>query len=115
MHKYYFPSCKIDGPIEPAVPFNHMGITGSVPKKCSECKHLFEGGCTRYMKEVGHYLHLDHGPCGIHGPTDPVQYKSEYFLSKVEIPRKCNSCLYLMIDKIRLPFLQIRMGHHYHV
>lgn len=52
MHHIYFPVCPVDGPIEPPVRFNLMGLKGAVPKKCSECKHLFEGECTRYIKDV---------------------------------------------------------------
>ncbi len=77
-----------------------MGSRGAVPKKCSECQHLFEGECVRYIENVGHYLHLDHGPCGINGPTDPVVYEDEFVKSKVEIPRKCANCVHLGIDRI---------------
>lgn len=97
MHKLYFPACKVKGEIEPPVPFNHMGITGAVPNKCGSCKHLFEGGCTRYMDEVNRHLHLDYGPCGIDGPTDPVVYEDEYIKGKVEIPRKCSRCHFLKV------------------
>lgn len=101
MHRYYFPPCHIDGPIEPPVPFGHMGLRGAVPKKCSNCVQLFEGECTRYIEDVGHYLHLDHGPCGIDGPTDPVVYENQYISSNVEIPRKCSRCVFLGVDAIR--------------
>lgn len=101
MHKYYFPVCPVDGPIEPPVPFNHMGVSGAVPNKCGQCPKLFEGSCTRYMEEVGHYLHLDYGYCGIPGPTDPVIYRDEFVVSKVEIPRKCSTCAYLVLNRIR--------------
>ncbi len=100
MHHRYFPACPVDGPIEPPAPFGHMVSRGAVPKKCSECRHLFEGECVRYMDEVGHFLHLDHGPCGINGPTDPVIYEDELVRSKVEIPRKCATCVFLAIDRI---------------
>lgn len=100
MHRRYFPSCPIDGPIEPPVPFGHMASRGAVPKKCAECQHLFEGECTRNIQEVGHYLHLDHGPCGIDGPTDPVVYEDQFIQSKVEIPRKCSNCNYLGFHQV---------------
>ena len=100
MHRNYFPRCPIDGPIEPPVPFGHMASRGAVPKKCSECQHLFEGECTRYIEDVGHYLHLDHGPCGIDGPTDPVLYEDEFVTSKAEVPRKCAKCVFLAVDRI---------------
>lgn len=101
MHKYYFPVCPVDGPIEPPVPFGHLGVSGAVPNKCSHCPKLFEGGCTRYIEDVGHYLHLDYGDCGIPGPTDPVIYRDEFIVSEVEIPRKCSTCVYLEFDRIR--------------
>jgi len=100
MHHRYFPPCPVDGPIEPPVPFAHMVSNGAVPKKCSECQHLFEGECTRYMEEVKDYLHLDHGPCGVEGPTDPVVFENEFLLGKVEVPRKCSTCKYLSVSPI---------------
>jgi hypothetical protein len=45
-------------------------------------------------------LHLDHGPCGIDGPTDPVVYDDEFVTSKVEVPRKCAKCVFLAIDRV---------------
>jgi len=53
------------------------------------------------MEEVGHYLHLDYGYCGIPGPTDPVIYRDQFIVSEVEIPRKCSMCVYLAFDKVR--------------
>ena len=100
MHGKYYPRCPVPGPIEPPVPFGHMGSRGAIPQKCSECRHLFEGECTRYIESVGHLLHLDHGPCGIDGPTDPVVREVPFGKSPVEIPRKCVTCAYLGIDQI---------------
>ncbi|MFZ6719107.1 hypothetical protein [Undibacterium sp. Ji49W] len=100
MHSFYFPSCKIEGDIEPPVPFNHMGRVGAVPNKCGSCNHLFEGGCTRYIDLVNKYLHLDYGPCKIDGPTDPVVYEDEFIEGKVEVPRKCSKCYFLKFDRI---------------
>ena len=100
MHRHYFPSCPVEGPIEPPVPYNHMGISGAIPKKCSECSHCFEGGCTRFFEEVQRYSHLDFGPCGIDGPTDPVVYEDKFVTAKVEIPRKCLRCSFLFHDSI---------------
>lgn len=100
MYHRYFPSCPVDGPIEPPVQYGHMGSRGAVPKKCSECQNLFEGECIRHIEEVGHYLHLDHGPCGVNGPTDPVYYEDIYIASKVVVPRKCAKCVYLAVDSI---------------
>jgi len=101
MHKKYFPVCPVDGPIEPPVPFGHMMSSGAVPNKCGGCPNLFEGECTRYMEQVGHYLHLDYGYCGIPGPTDPVIYRDEFIVSEVEIPRKCSKCVHLAFDRIK--------------
>lgn len=75
-------------------------IKGGVPNKCSTCNHLFEGGCSRNMELTQRYLHLDHGPCGIPGPTDPVFYEDNFIQSKVEVPRKCHRCVYLFHDSI---------------
>lgn len=101
MHSQYFPACPVDGPIEPPVPFGHMFSRGAVPQKCSQCQFLFEGECIRYANDVGHYLHLDHGFCGIAGLTDPVLYRDKFIESKVEVPRKCVSCSFLSYDQIR--------------
>ena len=101
MHKDYFPACPVHGPIEPPVPFNHMGLSGAVPNKCGPCPKLFEGSCTRYIEEVGHYLHLDYGYCGIPGPTDPVIYEDQFIVAKVEVPRKCSTCMYVDFDRVK--------------
>ncbi len=100
MHHQYFPPCPVKGPIEPPVPFCHLGLNGAVPNKCSTCKHLFEGSCRRYIEQAQKYLHLDYGPCGIHGPTDPVLYEDQFIRSKVEIPRKCLRCRFLFHHSI---------------
>ena len=101
MHTKYFPACPVDGPIEPAVAFGHMISRGAVPNKCSSCKHLFEGECTRASENIaGRYLHLDHGPCGIDGPTDPVYYEDKFVTAKVSVPRKCLQCRFLKHDSI---------------
>src|SRR5262249_1237026 len=65
------------------------------------CKYLFEGSCVRYSDEVQPYRHLDHGYCGIPGPTDPVIYEDSFIVSKVEIPRKCLRCAFLEFSRIR--------------
>lgn len=100
MFRRYFPPCPVDGPIDPPVPFGHMASKGAVPKKCSECKHLFEGECTRYIEDVRGYLHLDHGPCGIEGPTDPTTFENEFLRGKVQVPRKCATCVHLSVGPI---------------
>jgi hypothetical protein len=101
MYQRYFPPCPVDGPIDPPVPFGHLGLHGAVPQKCSHCEHLFEGECLRSIDEVGGYLHLDHGPCGVNGPTDPVFFEKEFIASKVSIPRKCAECIHLSVGPIR--------------
>jgi hypothetical protein len=40
-------------------------------------------------------MHLDHGPCEVAGPTDPVILDNEFIRSKVDVPRKCSQCVYL--------------------
>ena len=100
MHRLYFPACPVDGPIDPPVPFCHMGTEGAIPNKCGGCRFSFEGGCTRFFEGLQRYMHLDHGPCGIHGPTDPVVYEDRFIRAKVEVPRKCAGCSFLFHDSI---------------
>jgi hypothetical protein len=100
MHHLYFPPCPIEGPFLPPVPYSHFGSRGAVPQKCSTCGHLFEGGCTRAMDEVGRYLHLDYGPCDVNGPTDPVVYENMYLTGKVQVPRKCSTCPSLSVGMV---------------
>jgi len=52
------------------------------------------------MDKLQRYMHLDYGPCGIPGPTDPVIYEDPFIRSKVEIPRKCSRCRFLFNDNI---------------
>lgn len=61
---------------------------------------MFEGGCIRHMDELKRYMHLDYGPCGIPGPTEPVIYEDNFIRSKVEIPRKCDRCRFLFNHSI---------------
>lgn len=100
MHRFYFPACQVEGPIEPPVPFHH-GSQGCIPNKCSTCARMFEGECIRDVERLQRYMHLDYGPCGIDGPTDPVLYEDQFIASKVEIPRKCSDCTFLYYDSIR--------------
>jgi hypothetical protein len=100
MHSRYFPPCPVDGPIDPPVAFGHVCLTGAVPAKCAQCPHLFEGECTRYIEDVGQYLHLDYGPCGINGSTDPVTFENQFVKAKVEVPRKCATCRHLAVHSI---------------
>ena len=100
MHRFYFPACPVEGQFDPPIPYGHMGTNGAIPKKCSDCKLCFEGGCTRFFDDVQRYMHLDFGPCGINGPTDPVYYEDHFITAKVEVPRKCVRCPFLFHDSI---------------
>lgn len=53
------------------------------------------------MEQIQGYLALDHGPCPIKGPTEPVLVDTPYYTSKVYVPSKCQSCRYLELDRIR--------------
>lgn len=98
MYTKSFPRCEVTGSVEP-VPYSHF-ISGAVPQKCRACPSLFEGGCTRAINEVGSYLNLDHGPCPVTGPTEPVFIDTQYYISKVQVPEKCVRCRYLYLDNI---------------
>jgi hypothetical protein len=102
MHKGYFPRCDVAGPIEPAVPFNHLSIGSAIPNKCGSCDQMFEGGCRRAITSglATGYLHLDHGPCGVAGATDPIYYDDKFISAKVTVPRKCGTCRFLSNDSI---------------
>jgi hypothetical protein len=52
------------------------------------------------MDRLKRYMHLDYGPCGISGPTDPVIYEDQFIRAKVEIPRKCARCPFLFHHNI---------------
>jgi hypothetical protein len=99
MYRTAFPRCTVVGPVEP-VPYSHF-ISGAVPRKCRTCEHLFEGGCRRAIEQVQGYLSLDHGPCPVKGPTDPVLVETTHFKSKVYVPSKCERCPNLELDRIR--------------
>lgn len=96
MYKSVFPRCTVSGSVEP-VQYSHF-ISGAVPSKCRHCNYLFEGGCTRAMEQVQGYLSLDHGPCPVKGPTDPVLVETRYYVSKVYVPSKCSSCRHLFLE-----------------
>lgn len=100
MYRIVIPRCEIEGPRDP-VSFNHMGLQGAVPRKCSTCNFLFEGGCLRAMEQTSTYVALDHGPCPVIGNESPVEYESRFIKSKVFIPEKCSSCVNLEFDFIR--------------
>ena len=92
MHRWQFPACPVDGPFIPPRPFSHLGIDSSIPNKCATCDQLFEGCCSRHTEDLGRFLSLDYGPCGIDGPTDPVDVVLSDRNLEVQIPRKCESC-----------------------
>lgn len=99
MFRTAFPRCTVPGSVD-RVPYGHF-MWGAIPQKCRSCDHLFEGGCTRAIEQVQGYLALDHGPCPIKGPTNPVLVDTPYYTSKVYVPSKCQSCRYLELDRIR--------------
>jgi len=102
----YFPACKFNGPINPPVFFTHMGAKGFIPMKCSLCQYLFEGECIRenaLKKDL--YMHLDYGPCGLPGNTQPVEYTLPTYpppynreSELIYVPFKCSICSYLTTD-----------------
>ena len=94
MYRRAFPKCTVAGSIDP-VPFNHLGLQGAVPRKCSECKFMFEAECLRATEQIKGYLALDHGPCPIKGETKPILYENQFIKSKVFIPIKCKTCRHL--------------------
>lgn len=96
MYRRPFPACEVSGPVDP-VPFGHLGLTGSVPRKCGGCQFLFEGECTRAMDQVHGYLALDHGPCPVIGDTTPTLVVTEHLRSTVSIPAKCRTCQHLEV------------------
>lgn len=100
MYKFYFPKCPVEGSIDPPVEFGHMCLEGHIPNKCSTCEHLFEGECLRYIDLLGRYLHLDYGPCGVVGETDPVEIETPSSQSKLRVPKKCAQCQHLIHDSI---------------
>ncbi|MCP4146132.1 MAG: hypothetical protein GY757_00140 [bacterium] len=77
-----------------------MLTRGFIPNKCGCCEHLFEGECLRGADVVGRFLHLDFGPCGIPGNTEPVELEDKDTFSKVAIPEKCKACDHLLYAQI---------------
>jgi len=100
MYRQAFPRCPVVGPVRPGARFRHGGYEGSVPAKCVDCEHLFEGDCTRGSAFVGTYLVLDHGPCFREGATNPVPQHSSRGSEDLSVPLKCLDCLYLRTDRI---------------
>lgn len=78
-----------------------MAITGAVPRKCGDCRFLFEGECTRATDQVQGYLALDHGPCPIPGNPTPTLVVTDPPFGTVSIPTKCRTCAHLQTDPIR--------------
>lgn len=83
------------------MPFQHLGSGGFVPRKCHDCQMFFEGECNRNADLNMGWAHLDYGPCGIPGPTDPVIYQDDLVIAKVPVPRKCSTCRFISLDPIR--------------
>lgn len=100
MFRQAFPRCEVPGPVDP-VPYSHFCSNGCIPRKCSTCKSQFEGGCGRGVEQTAGWLALDHGPCAVPGPSDPVLIENRYISSKVSVPRKCSHCRHLDYDGIR--------------
>ncbi|MER2565379.1 MAG: hypothetical protein ABTQ32_31935 [Myxococcaceae bacterium] len=96
MDRRAFPACEVIGPVDP-VPYTHM-LSGAIPRKCSGCRFLFEGECTRAMDQVHGYLALDHGPCPVIGDTTPTLVVTKQLRSTVSIPAKCRSCEHLEVS-----------------
>ena len=82
------------------MPYSHF-LNGAVPRKCRSCENLFEGSCLRAMEQVQGYLSLDHGPCPVQGPTNPVLVETAYYQSKVYVPSKCERCVHLELNSVR--------------
>jgi hypothetical protein len=123
MYGRAFPKCKIKGSYKP-VPFGHLILRGCIPKKCSKCKFLFEGGCDRASKQLTRlsgYLELDYGPCNVDGDTNPelIFFELDKPLGELKIdfhkqidelhfpkiggfaiPKKCICCNFLSFDII---------------
>lgn len=99
MYRTVIPRCVVVGSLEP-VSYSHF-MTGAIPAKCRACENMFEGGCTRAMEQVQGYLALDHGPCPVRGPTEPVIVETEHYTSKLFVPAKCERCRFLELEKAR--------------
>lgn len=97
MYRTVIPRCTVAGPVDP-VPYNHF-MSGAIPRKCTSCAQSFEGGCRRAMDQVQGYLALDHGPCNVNGPTEPVLVETAYYKSTVYVPAKCEHCINLHLDR----------------
>lgn len=100
MFRRAFPRCGVSGSVEPS-PYNHLGLKGSIPVKCSTCALQLEGECTRAMDQTHGFLELDHGPCPITGDTHPVTVVTQWFESKVSVPAKCSTCRHLEVSRSR--------------
>jgi len=100
VYRLVFPRCDVVGSLEPE-PYGHMASKGSIPRKCKACRHIFEGECLRAVGQLHRYLSLDHGPCPVRGPTNPVLIETEIYKSKVFVPAKCERCGFLELDQIR--------------
>lgn len=102
MYRKSFPKCEIEGDMTPS-PFGHGFMKGCVPKKCTSCKHLFEGECLRDLELTDGYLRLDYSDCPVKGETNPVAFKADGEV-KTFIPSKCNGCSNLNTKRLTCKF-----------
>ena len=93
MADFHTRECPVSGPQEP-VPYNHVGLSGAIPKKCNGCEFHFEGECKKITNRL---LRLDYGPCGIVGSKELVRHPKVFR----GIPKKCSTCKHLAEDTIR--------------
>src|SRR5262249_31730502 len=63
--------------------------------KCTSCRYLFEGSCSRAVDAIEDYQVLDHGPCPVPGETSPVELRGKSPERPLYVPRKCVSCEFL--------------------
>ena len=87
LRRYYRNECPIPGSRETVV-FEHMGIRGLMPRKCSTCPHQEEGRCRLLTNGL---KCLDFDFCGIDGETHLVEVVG----CSYPLPAKCVRCKYL--------------------
>lgn len=99
MYEQSFPRCTVQGSREP-VPYKRGMMKGHIPEKCSTCRFLEGGMCSRGIRLTEQMLRLDHGPCSKEGVSDPevINIPNTYPFEKTLVPWKCRSCAHLMAD-----------------
>lgn len=102
MYRKSFPKCEIEGEMTPS-PFGHGFMEGCVPKKCTTCKHLFEGECLRDIEFTDSYLRLDYSGCPVVGETNPIAFNTDGE-AQTFIPSKCTRCSYLNTKQFTCKF-----------